>query len=155
MREFFHGWQRKAGVATLVMACLVTSVWLRSLTYEDTFRLSQHGTSEVLLISAQQNVVIAWTNGASAGKTPFWTSRPLTQSQGWNFAAANNVTIYFDLSVCGFGYNDFAKESWTSKPLSIMTLHFSYLFLVLPLTLISAYLILWPQRKRPDSCPQF
>ena len=30
MRDFFRGWMRKAGCVTLVMACVLTSAWLRS-----------------------------------------------------------------------------------------------------------------------------
>lgn len=31
MREFFKGWRRKLGVATLVMACVFAGAWVRSL----------------------------------------------------------------------------------------------------------------------------
>ncbi|MDB5347599.1 MAG: hypothetical protein JWP89_5976 [Schlesneria sp.] len=31
MWAIFHGWRRKAGVATLVMACALSSLWVRSL----------------------------------------------------------------------------------------------------------------------------
>src|SRR5882757_1087048 len=30
MREFFHGWRRKAGCVTLVMACMLMIGWMRS-----------------------------------------------------------------------------------------------------------------------------
>jgi len=30
MREFFHGWRRKIGVVTLVMACVLMVGWVRS-----------------------------------------------------------------------------------------------------------------------------
>lgn len=35
MREFFRGWRRKVGAATLVIACLVTSAWVRSQSMAD------------------------------------------------------------------------------------------------------------------------
>lgn len=30
MKEFFHSWQRKAGCITLVMACVLMGMWIRS-----------------------------------------------------------------------------------------------------------------------------
>ena len=35
MREFFHGWRRKLGVTTLVLAAAVTAAWFRSQFYWD------------------------------------------------------------------------------------------------------------------------
>ncbi len=35
MGEFFHGWRRKVGVSSLVMACVFMGVWVRSLTIID------------------------------------------------------------------------------------------------------------------------
>lgn len=154
MQSFFHGWRRKAGVVTLVMACVLASAWLRSITYEDKFRLSRHSTSEVLVISAHQHVIIAWQNGASAGKMPFWTSGRLPE-HGWVFTAEDNVTIYLGLYGSSFGYNTFVTEAWVPKTIDITTLHFPYWIVVIPLTLLSAYLLLWKPRKRPDSGPKF
>ena len=35
MKDFFHGWRRKAGCVTLVMALAVTGAWVRSNIVED------------------------------------------------------------------------------------------------------------------------
>jgi hypothetical protein len=35
MGQFFRGWRRKLGVVTLVMACVFTAEWVRSLVYVD------------------------------------------------------------------------------------------------------------------------
>ncbi len=35
MKEFFHGWRRKAGVVTLVMALVFTGCWIRCRYVED------------------------------------------------------------------------------------------------------------------------
>ena len=35
MREFFKGWRRKAGVVTLVTACVVAAGWVQSLSREN------------------------------------------------------------------------------------------------------------------------
>jgi len=44
MGEFFKGWRRKTGAATLVMACMLMGGWVRSEISEDTIILSdEHG----------------------------------------------------------------------------------------------------------------
>ena len=42
MREYFRGWRRKAGVVTLVVACLVTIVWMRSQYFCDVATVQYH-----------------------------------------------------------------------------------------------------------------
>ena len=39
MRDFFKGWRRKAGCATLLMACVFVAIWMRSFTAIDHFHL--------------------------------------------------------------------------------------------------------------------
>ena len=34
MGEFFHGWRRKVGIVTLVIACVFMAGWVRSATVE-------------------------------------------------------------------------------------------------------------------------
>ena len=41
MHTFFHGWRRKAGVATLGFAVVVTAAWVRSLVMGDVFYLGE------------------------------------------------------------------------------------------------------------------
>ncbi|MEK6262669.1 MAG: hypothetical protein AABP62_29075 [Planctomycetota bacterium] len=37
--EFFKGWRRKAGLVTLVMACVLGVGWMRSMVIRDAFRI--------------------------------------------------------------------------------------------------------------------
>ena len=40
MREFFREWKRKIGVVTLVMACTLAVIWMRSLIVPDTIQIT-------------------------------------------------------------------------------------------------------------------
>jgi hypothetical protein len=40
MHTFFHGWRPKAGCIMLVMACLVTAMWVRSYLVEEALDIS-------------------------------------------------------------------------------------------------------------------
>jgi hypothetical protein len=147
MHTFFHGWRRKAGVASLVMACGLSSAWLRSVTYQDTLTMSSSEDSQTLLVSSAQHLIIARVSGASASSTPFWMSRNLEGGHGWLFTAADNLKIYHGFHGQSFRFGT-SVSSWASKPVSFTTLHFPYWSLAIPLTLLSAYPILWKPRKR-------
>src|SRR5436305_1198495 len=47
MRDFFKGWRRKLGVVTLLMVCLFTCGWIRSLSLSETlhFPARKHMTN--------------------------------------------------------------------------------------------------------------
>ena len=60
MREFFKGWRRKAGVILLVMACVVTAVWIRSSIVVD-FMHFEIGDRFYVVVSRRG--VLAWDFG--------------------------------------------------------------------------------------------
>jgi hypothetical protein len=131
MKEFFHGWRRKAGVATLVMACAFSAKWAESLDdiNHHFFDLPQHWPDIV----------------SNSGQLKFRLFE--------DFELDNTDWEYFD-----DGADD---RLWhpliTVEPFTIGSgrtmggghaIVFEYWSLVLPLTLLSAYLILWKPRKR-------
>lgn len=60
MKEFFHGWRRKAGVAMLVMACCITAAWLRSCFREDSFRMTVCGRRNLIISSSSRLCWWSW-----------------------------------------------------------------------------------------------
>jgi hypothetical protein len=56
MREFFRGWRRKAGVFTLVLACAVTALWVRSLSCCDHIHWVS-GIDEVQIIESTSGLI--------------------------------------------------------------------------------------------------
>lgn len=117
MHEFFHGWRRKFGVATLVMACVVLGMWIRSYALVD--QIFVFGN---ILISNSGCMVWDW--------------------QGWGGPDANILHFYSDLA------SPF-DEDWYFGADGI---RLPYWIIAIPLTLLSAYLILWQPRQRtgPD-----
>jgi hypothetical protein len=126
MYTFFHGWRRKAGVVSLLIAIAMIGGWIRSRFILDCVQLrdrdSMHQLDSFcgcvrwlrfdLVPQARRN------NLAS----PFWASRPIDIRQGQ----------------VGFRWD---QDNWAVPFWSI----------TLPLTLLSAYLILWKPRKRVNS----
>jgi hypothetical protein len=51
MHDFVKGWKRKVGVVTLVMACVLTAAWVRSLTVMDTVWIPARGDEAFCCLS--------------------------------------------------------------------------------------------------------
>lgn len=113
MHTFFHGWQRKTGVFTLLVACVFATGWARSLITDDyvvAFRRSFISTKGRFYLGHQFSLdhrSLAWEAGPGL------------------FPPMNTVEI-----------------ETVGAPYSIVAA---------PLTLTSAYLILWKPRKRKTS----
>lgn len=59
MREFFRGWERKLGALTLMLACVFTAGWVRSLAMTDFLVVSTFGGS-LALGSTEQGSYFFW-----------------------------------------------------------------------------------------------
>lgn len=140
MREFFHGWQRKVGCVTLVMACVVTGSWVRSFYVLDQVRVSRENQSPIYLLQSV-NGSIRWICDEDRGaEIYFWMARPRDSSPK---LFADDPEWEWKFRWLGFGAcNPSRIESLWCIP---------YWSVAVPLTLLSAYLILWNARKRKSS----
>ena len=128
MKEFFHDGRRKAGVVTLAVACLAATGMMRSFLVRDELRISIRG--DLHLICADRGG-FCWTtlHEYRAYLPPgeylrsSWIARPLE--------TPDDDTEYDS----HWGWFKFGPMGWT---------------FMLPLTLLSAYLLLWKPRKRPS-----
>lgn len=129
MGDFFKGWRRKLGCVALLMACAMMGAWMRSQFTSDVACWSMGHESEVVISS---NGMLSWWRLGMQGPVPrFWN--PNFVSQG------NDGTYYFTV-------RDWGVELGPADSLSI-----PYWPFVIPLTFVSAYLILWKPRKAKTS----
>lgn len=129
---------------TLLMACVLMVGWMRSfLLLEDTLYINLSGKSINRLISSPDG--IAWEMMGF----PFHIFRPETIDQPgprWDSRANTRYGPFYvvdvgrDLKWCGFRYRDGRTNSGNFPSQLLIVPYWS---LILPLTLISAYLILW------------
>jgi hypothetical protein len=122
MREFFHGWRRKIGCLALVMACIVSVLWVRSLLIEDVvvfFNGFRHQTVDSL------NGDVYWDSQIE------WTFDP-----GW--------FTWFTYDLRDPRLLEASLASWEGGE----SMRIPYWSVAVPLTLLSAYLILWKPRRR-------
>jgi hypothetical protein len=139
MREFFRGWKRKVGCVTLVLAGLFAIGWVRSLTIEDNFSFLAFEHFECFKSRRAAISRVSWE------KSPKSTLRVYPISFHSNEI---NAAESFDLVPMPFG---------AGAHLGMQRAHMSirYRSIVIPLTAISAWLLLAKSRTRikPPATP--
>ena len=150
MREFFRGWRRKVGVGTLLLACLISAAWGFS---THVYALVDHHFGD-------------WQYHALSydGKFALWRYKPndwvrkrrvqLIHCWGANRSDLDNYRITIEaqkdvysrrFAACGFSNQGRENEI---GPTEFMEFTVPYWQPILPLTLLSACLILWKPRQR-------
>lgn len=151
MREFFKGWRRKCGCLALVLACLFMGAWIRSRNIEDEIYFPISKTQPVLVFSTQGYIV--WGEFTDLdpndlnGQPPHWRSSQLDPKLG------TREPMFFQNPA-------FTWRWWIYAIVEDVVPHKRFRFLVIPywsitipLTLLSAYLLLWKPRTKPKDQP--
>jgi hypothetical protein len=126
MYTFFHGWRRKAGVVSLVMACVLMVGWGRSQIRYDVIGFQVGDRQQIIQITD--------------GHVYWWGISTLSKAQFvWQSGAPQSALIDEGRS----GFSDDEGWAWRFREWKA-----SYLAGAIPLTLLSTYLILWKPRKR-------
>jgi hypothetical protein len=147
MHTYFHSWRRKAGVITLVMACVFMGAWIRSLRVQDQLVVPRRDSAHLF---ASRNGILGWVRVSPLLATIEWSSIAVTgtMEDSWGDAEAHWRWHY-----CGI---DIGAATLTAKSQGrVIKMQFEqwgvpYWTIVMPPTLLSAYLILWKPRKRSD-----
>lgn len=146
MREFFRGWRRKAGCLTLVLACVLAAGWIRSYAHID----------NLLLITDQTLNGVLSINGATTWGTNWMTDGSKQQFDTWlkwktapvtplmNVSTPDGTTYHWKYSLGGF---QLYRYDWSRFNQSGMACTLPYWSIVIPLTLLSAWLLLSKQRE--------
>lgn len=125
MGHFLHGWRRKAACVTLAMACVLTAAWIRSYFARDEVHFGYNQTYQT---------TVSVTGGLS------WTLIPDPFATfDWHYST---TPVKSPDAVRALSDEAFDDEG------AVQSLSCPYWALVLPLTLLSADLILWMPRKR-------
>jgi hypothetical protein len=152
MRQFFRGWKRKVGVVTLVVACLLMVGWVRSLENWESLHLTllQGKTAvssvegRLVICRSPVNIhfgMFEWItlSTASVFGPGNGSLRPVDASTLFNVHQGNGNEFLWRWQFFGF-------DCGVIVPGSDSTLRIRYIFVpywsvVVPLTLLSAYLL--------------
>jgi hypothetical protein len=138
MREFFAGWRKKIGALTLLTACLLMAGWVRSLIVDD-----------IVIIPCGQFVTITTiSNDHVFGVQYHRRIEPQNRSSipSWRrFIDSTKIKrliadpyITWHQSFCGFRLG----ETVSSRPGRLVLCLIPYWFIVIPMTMLSAFLLL-------------
>ena len=145
MRDLFRGWKRKLGCATLVLACLIAVGWVRKLLAADEicFRVAPE---TLIVLGANHevlNVAVTFVDHAVAEAVPVWSTYPANPDE-LSIFDDDRIVWRWKAAPFGWGYTSDGRFNIHSQFVC-----FPHWSLVLPLTLISGWLLL-SEPKRPD-----
>jgi hypothetical protein len=158
MREFFRGWRRKIGVVTLMMACVFMALWVRSQINLNVVTLPFKYPETDSLAPVTIDSIISRAHSVSWTRKRYVGGARLTGDPGLSYPKWSSISEYFErdpsqvkwrLHWCGFQICDLQKpnDEFSESNVSI-----PYWAVVLPLTLLSAYLLL--SKPRPGKPPE-
>jgi hypothetical protein len=149
MGTFFHGWRRKAGCLSLVIALLSTVGWGRSFLVEDEiiwrsqtvayFLGSRSGFADFETNTYPETVKNSWEVFPTGWRTQRgdWIEPPDTSIEPFDKFESDDVQWRFR-----WGGFDFGSEKGDTRPFTISHCQIPYWSIVLPVTLLSGWLLL-------------
>lgn len=149
MLPFFHCWRRKAGCVTLVMSCVCMAAWVRSLSTKDEVSLRQNIGVTHHLISNHSRFAWKTVTIDDPVSTNFLITfyfSELAKDDGFCFYRGPDPQWIWRREWCGFEFGEFRPNGppWTEEIWVI-----PYWSVVVPLTLISAWLLLSKPWQKP------
>jgi len=143
MSDFFHGWRRKTGCVLLVMAFVLAGLWTRSFYHADQLSYATGKHSVEKLHSG--NGFAVWMS-----YDVVWDQRFPAIEWNWVYpkdayfndqGAANGSKMEWQFNWLCIGSGKVANNSNRVR-------FISYWSITIPLTLLSAYLLLWPGKRQ-------
>ena len=145
MRNFFRGWKRKFGVVTLVLTCLFAGGWVRSQHRSDMF------TNRVkmrlrAIFSVDQSIVLEWAENTEH----LWWATVFRSDPAIPNEFLGNDVIRWNFHLLGFRHGSVPADRF---PYDVTFVVIPYWSIVLPLTLLSAWLMLSQPNTRVEQEP--
>jgi len=144
LTRFFHGWRRRIGVVTLVMALVFMVGWVRSLDISD--EISTDFNNSAYNITSQRGVLeFSRVNRGDFGRFMHLESQKMDTPEDWGGPSCWDPDIYDVKWRFSFGPFDFGYAIVNGQNCDIYG--FQYWSIVIPFSLLSAYLLLSKPRK--------
>lgn len=146
MGRYFKPWRRKIGVVTLLTACLCAAGWARSRLIQDTLTIETGPETTVKFVSASQALIFARTrvsNSTGPNRVRWWKSHRKIAGE-WEMLI-HDAMIQRDVNPFSVEHPEFQIRS---TKYSVMIYQVPYWPIVIPLTLLSTWLLLSNLRVR-------
>jgi hypothetical protein len=158
MGTYFKPWRRKIGLVTLILACVFATGWIRGLSRRDKLIINGESTTVVVWLN---NQLVSSMSGITAGV--YWrdegVGQPKSTSMNWSslpILTSEQVNTCLSQDAAFRNSPEWAAEgNWERKFVGFCffgaknrTLVFApYWSIVIPLTLLSAWLLLAKTHK--------
>ena len=140
MGDFFKPWRRKIGVVLLLLlACLFAGGWVRSFSVKDSFNVPVGSRSLIKLVSDPGRLKVIKINVGPEHEAPFPVGFWTTQRNGDSTLLFESIHHEWHASS---GAAVFSIDQGATNHVSFKSVQSPYWSLVIPLTLLSAYLLL-------------
>jgi len=155
MKEFFKGWRRKVGCVTLLMALFLTGMWIRSFKIFDNFWITSLQNRNSL--SSSDGCIRLGHAHANEARVTKWDVKYDSHVIKRKAKSASNFTEHDFSRVAGDFYLKSATHNWghysdlvqtPGPPISVrlISAQVPYWSIVIPLTLLSAWLLISKSR---------
>ena len=149
MGDFIKGWRRKTGLLTLMIALVFMGAWARSVSVMDAVQIRSGMYTMEHCVSVDHSLV--W------GRLRAEDSRSIIVFPVWEASKASNLDAFLDRANlrcswrrCGFGVGEMKAGPADRHTIWVIP----YWVIVIPLTLLSAYLLLAkPRTSTPMTIP--
>lgn len=154
MGGFFKPLRRKIGVVTLLMACVFTGVWVRSLRTSDQLTLMKWNETSYVMASEHARIVFGrLSNAGISGIIGPYLDVPHDQIvSGGRLLHAADLKVEWRRQAYGFELGKRTRqEPRSSGTIELRFLIMPYWSIVTPLTLLSVWLLLSKSKSKPTS----
>lgn len=154
MREFFRGWRRKLGCVALVMAFAVLAMWIRSYSCDEWIERTRSNVRTS--VGSQDGGILLTRQWWAIDSHGPWSDSPLRGFSTTDSRRIKNIP-YHHGALVDWSYQVAGFYGSSGTDLGGVSFEFRmipYWSLVLTLTLLSAYLIVWkprPKSKEPQN----
>lgn len=152
MREFFQGWKRKVGVVTLILACFVVGLWIRSLIVFDLIEVATWKHQAIALVTFPTFFAVFFDSDPDADFKPLmWTSKATANIKKDPLISLNYEEAYTSIKYRNhpfvIGPNQRLVRPKANPARLLIDLRIPYVSSI-PLALLSAWLLLSKPRTR-------
>ena len=143
MREFFRGWKRKVGVATLVMTCGFAMLWIRSRSFTDEILFPMIRTQGASEVAGMLDGLMSTRNAFVWARLPVHHDQIDELGHIFPYWQTDERTTDFDgqeykRQSGAFGFAVYVADDRDQQAKYLLIPYWS---IVIPLTLLSAYLL--------------
>lgn len=144
MVEYLSGWRRKVGVVTLVMACVLAVGWVRCQSTFDSIRIPM-ALRRWIHVDSRGGRLYLSDNSLAQGKVQFrWEVTSPNSDESRIMFRASDLSVH----LLGMGIGTLDRPANPLKPTVKFAVIVNYWLLVIPLTLLSSYLLLSKPRSK-------